>query len=125
MIRRSKLLIAVAVAVALCVAVLSRYGARPWYFDETECEARLLEKTPAEVESSIGRRPNYSGRPWREHPELDESQWGSGVSARMAWRFDWGTINVEFDEHGRAVSAEVWWYQPAWGERNRVSVSRR
>jgi hypothetical protein len=113
-------------AAVLCGVLLrSREPTRPWYFDEKQCEARLLGKTPPEVEGAVGSRPSYAGRPWREHPELDESSWAPGISARTAWQFEWGAITVEYDEQGRSVSAEVWRYQPAWGERERIFLSRR
>jgi hypothetical protein len=96
----------------------------PWYFDEAQCEARLLNKTPHEVEEAIGRRPNYFGRPFREHPELDSSHWGPGIVARTAWHFDWGAITVEYGAGERSVFAEVWRYHPAAGEPDRIVVSR-
>ena len=113
-------------AAVLC-GVLLRWRAppRPWYFDEEQCAARLLGKTPHEVEAAVGSRPNYFGRPWREHPELDESTWGPRIAARAAWRFDWGAITVEYDEQERSMSAEVWRYRPGPFARGRISVSRR
>jgi gluconolactonase len=111
-------------AAALCSALLQwPKPARPWYFDEEQCQARLLGKTPQQVEAAVGSRPDYFGRPWREHTELDESLWGPGIAARMAWHFEWGAITVEYNAQERSVFADVWRYQPTVGERDRITGS--
>jgi hypothetical protein len=111
-------------AAILCGVLLRiRAQARPWH-DEEQCK-QLLGKTPQEVEAAVGARPDYFGRPWQEHPELDESRWGPGIAARAAWRFNWGAITVEYDEQERSMSAEVWRYRPGPFEDGRINVSRR
>jgi hypothetical protein len=111
-------------AAVLCGVLLRGRQPRPWYFDEPQCEARLLGKTAQEVEEAVGSRPDYFGRPRQKHPEYDESSWGLGICARAAWQFTWGTITVEYDEQERSVAAVVWQYHPAWGETSRIAVSR-
>jgi hypothetical protein len=112
-------------AVVCGVLQQGRAAACPWYFDEQQCEARLLGKTLQEVEAAVGCRPNFVSRPWQEHPELDESLWGPGISARAAWHFEWGSIIVEYNEQERSVTAEVTRYHPGPFERGRIEVSQQ
>jgi hypothetical protein len=125
--RRLLLMLVFLTCAAVLCAVLLRWraSARPWYFDEEQCKARLLGKTPQEVEAAIGARPNCFGRPWREQPELDSHFWRLGTSAYAAWHFEWGSIFVEYDKQERSVTANVTWYQPGPFEKGTIEVSRQ
>ena len=113
-------------AAVLCgLPLLWPASARPWYFDEQQCKARLLGKTPEEVEQAVGSRPSGFGRPWREHPELDSHAWRDGTSAYAVWHFEWGSIFVEYDKQERSVTANVTWYQPGPFEKGTIEVSRQ
>ena len=113
-------------AAVLCgLPLLWPASARPWYFDEQQCKARLLRKTPQEVEAAIGVPPNSFGRPWREHPELDSHAWRPGISAWAGWYFESASIIVEYDEQERSVAANITWCHPRLFEKGKIEVSRQ
>jgi hypothetical protein len=101
-----------------------RAGSRPWYFDKAQCQARLLGKSPQEIEAALGAPPNCFGRPWREHPELDSHAWRPGISAWAGWYSESVSIIVEFDEQERSIAAAVTWSQPRLFEKGKIEVSR-
>jgi hypothetical protein len=125
--RRLLLTLVLLTSAAVLCGILLRWRAstRPWYFDEQQCKARLLGKTPEEVEQAVGSRPSGFGRPWREHPELDSHAWRDGTSAYAVWHFEWGSIYVEYDEQGRSVTAQVTWRHPGLFEKGKIEVARR
>ena len=118
-------LVLLTIAVVLCGFLLLRSAsARPWYFDEQQCQLRLLGKTPQELEVAIGVPPNCFGRPRREHPELDSHAWRPGISAWTGWYFESASIIVEYDEQERSVTAYITW-RPRLFEKGKIEVSRQ